>query len=129
MFVTSLLSGFAATALLLAAIGLYGVVAYAVTQRTREIGIRLSIGATPGRIVLLLVRQASLYVAIGMIAGLAAAFAGTRVLRALLFQTTPSDPTTFLVAPIVLGLVALAASAVPASRAARTDPAIVIRAE
>ncbi|HTJ23194.1 MAG TPA: ABC transporter permease [Gemmatimonadaceae bacterium] len=129
MFVTSLLSGFAATALLLAAIGLYGVVAYAVTQRTREIGIRLSIGATPGRIVLLLVRQASLYVAIGMIAGLAAAFAGTRVLRALLFQTTPSDPTTFLVVPIVLGLVALAASAVPASRAARTDPAIVIRAE
>ena len=129
MFVTSLLSGFAATALLLAAIGLYGVVAYAVTQRTREIGIRLSIGATPARIVLLLVRQASVYVAIGMIAGLTAALAGTRVLRALLFQTTPSDLTTFLVVPIVLGLVALAASAVPALRAARTDPAIVIRAE
>ena len=129
MFVTSLLSGFALTALLLAAIGLYGVVAYAVAQRSREIGIRLAIGATPVRVGLLLVRQAATSVAIGIVAGVATALAGARVLRALLFQTTPTDPATFLLVPGVLALVALAASALPALRAARTDPATVIRAE
>lgn len=129
MFVTTLLSGFAVTALLLAAIGLYGVVAYAVTQRTREIGIRLAIGATPSRVALLLVRQASTFVVIGMVVGIAAAFAAARVLRALLFQTAPTDLVTFLVVPVVLGIVALAAVVAPALRAARTDPSIVIRAE
>jgi putative ABC transport system permease protein len=129
MFVTTLLSGFAATALLLATIGLYGVVGYTVTQRTREIGIRLAIGATPRRVALLLVRQVSVYVLIGMVGGIVAALAATRALRALLFQTAPTDVATFVAVPLVLGVTALVASAVPALRAARTDPTIVIRAE
>jgi predicted permease len=129
MFVTSLLTGFALSALLLAAIGLYGVVAYAVTQRTREIGIRLAIGATPANITRLLVRDASAFVVVGMIGGVLAALAVTRVLTALLFQTAPTDVGTFIVVPLVLAVVALAASAVPALRASRTDPSIVIRAE
>ncbi|HXT16585.1 MAG TPA: ABC transporter permease [Gemmatimonadaceae bacterium] len=129
MFVTSLLTGFAGVALILAAIGLYGVVAYAVAQRTREIGIRLAIGATPVHITRLLVRQASSFVLFGMIGGLAAAFIVTRLLASLLFQTAPTDVATFIVVPCVLTLVAGVASAVPALRAAKTDPSIVIRAE
>ena len=129
MFVTGLLGAFGATALLLAAIGLYGVVAYAVTQRTREIGIRIAIGATPRHIVRLLLRQASTFVLVGIGAGLLIAAGATKVLQSLLFETATTDVTTFLIVPVVLGLVAVAASCVPALRATRTDPSIVIRAE
>jgi predicted permease len=129
MFVTALLSAFAATALLLAAVGLYGVVTYAVTQRTREIGIRIAIGATSRHVVRLLLRQASTFVVSGIAAGVLVALAATRVLRAMLFQTAPTDVTTFVVVPVVLGIVAVVASCVPAIRAARTDPSVVMRAE
>ena len=129
MFVTSLLSAFALLALFLAAIGLYGVIAYATTQRTREIGIRLAIGATPGNIVRLLLRQATAFVVVGMVGGVLAAFAVTRLLMALLFETNPTDIATFIVVPLVLGVVAVAASAVPAWRAARTDPSLVTRVQ
>ena len=129
MFVTALLGVFSATALLLAAVGLYGVVAYAVTQRTREIGIRIAIGALPRHIVALLLRQASVFVLGGIGAGVLLALGGTRLLRAMLFQTAPTDLLTFVVVPLVLGVVAGVASSLPAVRAAHTDPSIVIRAE
>ncbi|HVX42140.1 MAG TPA: ADOP family duplicated permease [Gemmatimonadaceae bacterium] len=129
MFVTGLLSAFAAVALLLAAVGLYGVVTYAMAQRTREIGIRIAIGATTRHIVRLTMRQSASYVLAGIVVGTGGAYAGTRVLRALLFQTAPTDAVTFAVVPIVLAAVALFATTLPALRAARTDPAIVIRAE
>ncbi|HEY4216227.1 MAG TPA: ADOP family duplicated permease [Gemmatimonadaceae bacterium] len=129
MFVTGLLSAFAATALLLAAVGLYGVVAYAVKQRTREIGIRIAIGATSRHVVQLMLRQASVFVVSGMVVGSLVALAATRVLRAMLFQTASTDVATLLVAPVVLGIVAVVASGVPAIRATRTDPVVVMRAE
>jgi putative ABC transport system permease protein len=129
MFVTALLSGFAGIALLLAAIGLYGVVTYAVTQRTREIGIRIAIGATPGRIMGLLMRQSLGFVLVGIAGGLVAASATVRVLQSLLFQTGTTDIATFVLVPLVLAVVAIAASLVPAVRAGRVDPAGVIRAE
>jgi predicted permease len=129
MFVTALLSGFAAVALLLAAVGLYGVVTYAAAQRTREIGIRVAIGATPANIMRLLMGQASRFVLVGLAGGLLAAAGTVRVLRSLLFQTGTLDVATFVVAPIVLVVVALVASCVPAVRAGRTDPAGVMRAE
>jgi len=128
-FVTSLLSAFSALALLLAAIGLYGVVAYGVAQRTREIGIRIAIGAPARSIVTLLLRQATTFVVVGVCAGLLAATAATKLLQAMLFETATTDVTTFVVVPIVLAIVAIAASCLPAYRATRTDPAIVIRAE
>jgi len=129
VFVTTLLSGFAATALLLAGIGLYGVVAYGVAQRTREIGVRIAIGATSRSIMLLVLGQAAALVAAGVGAGLLAAAASTTVVRALLFETTPTDPATFVIVPLVLAAVAAIASVAPAYRATRTDPIVAIRAE
>ena len=129
MFVTGLLSAFAAIALLLAAVGLYGVVTYAVAQRTREIGIRIAIGAMPRHVVQLLVRQSALYVLSGIAIGTLGAYSATRVLKTLLFETAPTDLATFMIVPIVLAVIAVAATCVPAIRAARIDPAVVIRAE
>lgn len=128
-FVTSLLSAFAGIALLLAAIGLYGVVAYGVAQRTREIGIRIAIGAPSRSIVTLLLRQATTFVFLGVGAGLIMATAATKLLQSMLFETATTDITTFIIVPAVLAVVAIAASCLPAFRATRTDPAIVIRAE
>jgi putative ABC transport system permease protein len=129
VFVATLMSGFAATALLLAAIGLYSVVAYGVAQRTREIGVRIAIGATASSIMRLVMRQAALLVAFGVVGGLLAAVTATKVVRALLFETTPTDPATFVAVPVVLAAVAAIASAVPAYRATRTDPIAAIRAD
>jgi predicted lysophospholipase L1 biosynthesis ABC-type transport system permease subunit len=129
VFVTTLMSGFATIALLLAAIGLYGVIAYGVAQRTREIGVRIAIGATSRSIMLLVLGQAATLVVAGVVVGLLTALASTRVVRALLFETTPTDVATFLLVPAVLAVVAAVASAVPAYRATRTDPIIAIRAE
>lgn len=129
IFVMTLMSGFAATALLLAAIGLYGIVSYGVAQRTREIGVRIAVGATGGRILALVMRQAVSLVLVGVGAGLLVAAAAARVLRALLFQTTTSDPATFVVVPVVLVVVSVAASLVPAYRATRTDPLVAIKGD
>jgi predicted permease len=129
VFVATLMSGFAATALLLAAIGLYGVVAYGVAQRTREIGVRIAIGATSRNVMTLVLRQAALLVGSGVLTGLLAAAASTKLVRALLFETTPTDAETFVVVPLVLTLVAMIASVAPAYRATRTDPIAAIRAE
>src|SRR6185295_15860311 len=117
------------TALLLAAIGLYGIVAYGVAQRTRELGIRIAVGATERSILALVLGQAAKLVVVGVGVGLLVATAATKVLQAMLFETSTTDSTTFIVVPLVLAVVATVASLVPAYRATRTDPIIVIRAE
>ncbi|MGH7688304.1 MAG: FtsX-like permease family protein, partial [Gemmatimonadaceae bacterium] len=128
-FVAEILTGFAVGALLLSAIGLYGIVAYGVSQRTREIGIRIALGATHGRVIALVLRDGVQFVMLGAVAGLAGALVSTRLLRAMLFQTTTTDPTTLVVVALVLAVAALVATYLPARRAAHTDPTIAIRAE
>lgn len=124
-----LLSMFSGVALLLAALGVYGVLAFSVAQRTPEFGIRLALGATPGAIAALVLRQGSRLVAIGIVAGLAGYLALSRIVAQLLYGVTATDPGTLAVAPLVLAAVALAATLVPARRATRVDPMIALRAE
>ena len=129
LFVASLMGGFAALALLLAAIGLYGIIAYGVAQRTRELGVRIALGATSRNVVTLVLLQGAKLVASGIVVGLLAAAAATRLLQAMLFQTKSTDLATFVVVPLVLTLVAALATLVPALRATRIDPIVAIRAE
>ncbi|HWA27371.1 MAG TPA: ADOP family duplicated permease [Lacunisphaera sp.] len=124
-----LLLVFAGLALLLAAVGLYGVLAYDVTQRTREIGIRGAIGATRGQIIGLILRQGLAKAGLGLAIGLAGAFYLTRFLRTLLFDVKATDPLAFGLVAGVLLLVALLASWLPARRAAKVDPVVALRAE
>jgi len=128
-FSTLVLSAFAAGALLIAAVGLYGVLAFAVSQRTREIGVRIALGARVSDVVALVVRQGMRLVAVGMVLGLIGALALGRVMGALLYRTDHYDPLTFIVCPIVLGLVALVACYLPARRAARIEPLTALRTE
>ncbi len=128
-FMMTLMSAFAVVALVLSAIGLYGVVSYGAAQRTRELAIRIAVGATRRRVLALVAADVATYFAIGTVGGLALAFVSTRVLRSMLFDTAPSDPVTFVVVPLALGAVAAMATVVPAYRAARTDPLLVLRAE
>ena len=128
-FLTTVVSGFAAVALLLAAIGLYGIAAYGVAQRTREIGVRIALGATERRVVSLVVREAIVLVATGAVAGSLLAWGSARVIRALLFDTSSADPATLVAVAAVLALVAVAAVYGPARRAARIDPAIAMRGD
>jgi putative ABC transport system permease protein len=128
-FTTLLLGLFAAVALVLAAIGIYGVIAYATAQRTQEIGIRLALGADQ-RSVMRLVLAGGLRIAVaGLALGLAGAFALTRVLSGLLYGVGSRDPVTFVLVPFALLLVALAACWIPARRAMKVDPLIALRAE
>jgi predicted permease len=120
---------FGALALALAVIGLYGVVSYAVSQRRREIGIRMSLGATPWSVVRLVVGGGMKLVAVGGIVGLALAFLATRALQGFLFGIAPLDPVAFLAVPTVLGSVALLATFFPAWRASRVDPVQALKAE
>ncbi len=122
-----LLAAFATLALLLAGIGLYGIVSYAVTQRRGEIGVRVALGAERGNILRLIVRQGMVLTLAGLALGMVGSLALTRLLRSLLFGVTTTDPVTFLAVPLVLAAVALVASYLPASRAARVDPAIALR--
>lgn len=124
---TVLIGCFAATALLLAAIGLYGVLAYAVGQRTREIGIRLALGARRGEVLRMVMGQAGKLSLAGVTIGLGAAVLASRVLRAQLFEVAPTDAATYIVVAIGLLLVALIASWIPARRAARIDPLTALR--
>lgn len=128
-FNMSLLSGFAALAVALALVGIYGLTAYAVTQRTREMGLRMAVGAGPGDLVRLLVTENLWLVGAGVAAGLAGAFAATRVLASLLYETSTSDATAFGGAAALLAVVALAATYVPARRAAKVDPMAALRQE
>ena len=126
-FFTVLVAIFGALALALAAVGLYGVVAYTVRQREREMAVRLALGAPPSRVVALMLRQGMTPVLVGLAVGLLAAVASTRVLRSLLFEVSASDPMTYVVVFVLLGAVALVASWVPSRRAARVAPATALR--
>lgn len=128
-FSAVLLAGFSISSLVLAAIGIYGVLAYSVAQRTREIGVRVAMGAEPGRIIALIVGTGARFVLGGAAAGIAGALALTGLLRSLLFGVGPRDPETFLAAPCILVAVALLAAYLPARRAAKLDPTEALRAE
>ncbi|MEY2501486.1 MAG: hypothetical protein QOI07_1820 [Verrucomicrobiota bacterium] len=128
-FNAMLLSIFAGTALLLTAIGIYGVMAYSVSQRTNEIGIRIALGAGKNSIFRLVVGQAMTIVAISLVAGVLGAFAATRLLNSLLFGIGASDPLTFIAIMLLVSIVAFLAAWLPARRAMRVNPIIALRAE
>jgi putative ABC transport system permease protein len=128
-FQTMLLTLFGILALLLSAVGIYSVMAYSVSQRTREIGIRVALGAGPGHVIKLIVGRGMLLVLIGMAMGLAGAYGLTRLMTGLLFEVSATDPWTFAGIPILLAGVALGACLVPARRATRVDPTLALKSE
>jgi predicted permease len=121
-FTMTLLAIAAGVALLLGTVGVYGVIAYAVSQRTREIGLRMALGARERDVQTMVVRQGLAVIALGTVVGLAGAFALTRLLASLLFEVSATDPVTFVTVPVALGALAVAASWLPALRASRVDP-------
>jgi putative ABC transport system permease protein len=125
----TLLGTFAGLALLLASIGIYGVLSYAVTQRSREIGLRIALGATAGSVMRVVVARGLGLTAIGLTIGLALAWAATRAMQNALYGVTAADPSTYAAVVGLLGAIALLASYLPARRAAHTDPIAVLRAE
>jgi putative ABC transport system permease protein len=120
---------FAALAFILAAIGIYGVINYDVTQRTGEIGVRMALGAQSRDVVRLILRQGILLTLGGLGAGIAGAFALTRLLSGLLFEVKPSDPLTYVLVSVLLAVVAIAACLIPARRATKVDPLVALRYE
>jgi putative ABC transport system permease protein len=124
-----MLGAFAAFALLLAAVGLYGVMSYLVTQSTHDIGVLAALGARPGNIIGLVVRQGMELAAMGILAGLAVAAVLTRVMASLLFGVSTTDAATFGAVPALLAVVAFAATVIPAWRATSVDPMVALREE
>jgi putative ABC transport system permease protein len=128
-FYAILLGSFAAIALVIAALGIYGVISYAVSQRTRELGIRIALGAQRERVVRLVIGQGLTLTLVGIVFGVVGAYALTRLIASLLFGVTSADPLTFTVVGILFMAVACLASYLPARRAAAVDPIIAMRAE
>jgi len=124
-----LLGGFAAFALVLASLGIYGLISYSVNQRTQEIGIRLALGAQRTDVLRMIVGQAGVLALVGIVIGAIGAALVTRLMTDLLFGVQPFDPLTFGAVAAILGSVALLASYIPGRRATRVDPAIALRAE
>jgi putative ABC transport system permease protein len=128
-FNMSLLGLFAALGLVLAAVGIYGVIAYGVSQRTHEIGLRMALGAQAGDVMKMVVGRGMALAMIGVAVGLVASYALTRLMKTLLFGVSATDPLTFTVIALSLGLIALMACWIPARRAAKVDPMIALRCE
>ena len=128
-FPMMMLGLFAVAALLLSALGLYGVMAYAVTQRTQELGVRIALGAQPREVLRLVLRQGLYLVSIGLAVGLLGALALRGLIKGLLFQVQASDPATLVSVAVVLVVVALLACWIPARRATKVDPLVALRYE
>jgi putative ABC transport system permease protein len=126
-FRTMLFGAFAATALLLVATGVFGVLAFSVTRRTREIGLRMALGAVPGTVTRLIMREMLGFTVVGVAIGLAGAVAGARLIRTMLFGIEPTDPVAFATTALFLLVLSAAASYLPARRAARVDPLTALR--
>ena len=128
-FYIGLLTSFAVIAFALAALGIYGVISYGVTQRTRELGIRIALGADPRVVMRLVLGRGMLLTLIGMSIGLVGSLALTRLMSGLLFGISPTDPMTFALATMLLAGVAIAACYLPARRATKVDPITALRCE
>jgi len=128
-FLTMLLTMFASVALVLAAVGIYGVISYSVAQRTSEFGIRMAMGAGPGDVLRMVLGQGLLLGGIGVAIGAAGALALTRLIRGLLFGISSFDPLTFAAMAVILTVVTIAACWIPAYRATRVDPMVALRYE
>jgi ABC-type antimicrobial peptide transport system permease subunit len=128
-FETALLGFFACTGLALAVIGLYGVIAFMAVQRTQEIGVRMALGASRADILRLIAGEGARLIVLGGVLGLGAAIGATQLLKSLLFQVGPHDPISFVAVAVLLALVALAATLLPARAAMKTDPMVALRCE
>jgi ABC-type antimicrobial peptide transport system permease subunit len=126
---TRALIAFAAVALLLATIGIHGLVAYSVAQRTREIGIRMALGAESNSVLLLVTQRGLRLATIGIVIGVAGAFALSQAIRAMLYGTSPTDPIVFGGSALLLAGIVLVASYIPARRATRVDPMVALRVD